>query len=110
MSRPLATLAADERMFCAIVSEADQRQHSRRPTGALARLRRVVAGEELGMLDVLVRDVSVHGIGIHSPVRLEAGSTHRLELGGSTEPVLIQVIHCRRRFDGTYDTGARAIA
>lgn len=110
MTRSSSPTAADnERMFCAIVSGADRRQEHRRPIGALASIRRVIDGETLDRLDIVLRDVSRHGIGLRSPVPLPGGAVYRVELG-TEEDVRIRIIHSRRRFDGTYDVGACCVA
>lgn len=109
MSRPANRDESNERMFCAIVSGAERRQEHRRSIGALAAIRRVVDGESLDRLDIVVRDVSPHGLGLRSPVPLPGGATYRLELG-TEEDVHIRIVHSRRRFDGTYDVGAHCVA
>jgi hypothetical protein len=84
-------------MFCAIVSAADRRRDARRTIGAAATVCRIVGGESVDQLDVLVRDVRQDGIGMRSPTRLARDGIYRLSIGAAMRSSGIGRRCCRTR-------------
>ena len=97
---------ADDAMFYAIVPAADRRASTRRPSGLLVTLSRIIGGEIHDKLDATLTDVSCSGIGLRSAVALERDALYRVQ-AGDDEAFYVRVNRSRRRFDGAYDVGAR---
>ena len=108
MIRAQTRLVADEAMFYAIVPGADRRGGSRRPAGLVVSLSRIIGGETCDRLDVTLMDVSPNGIGLRSPVPLDRGGIYKLDLRAA-DSIYIRINRSRRRFDDTYDVGARCM-
>jgi hypothetical protein len=103
----------EEQAFFAILQSApkgdDRRRNPRTQIGALASLQRIVPGEQMIPLHVLVIDSSEGGIGIRCPVGLIREAPYRISIDheGETFTAQVRIISCRRRRDGSYDIGAR---
>lgn len=98
--------ASDKQMFYALVAEPERRRQERRRKGTLAQAVRIVGGLEMGRTEVLVSDVSATGVGLWSNIPLEAGTVYRLQIFGESD-LYIRVVRSRKRFDGSYDVGAK---
>jgi hypothetical protein len=89
----------------------DRRRSPRVPLGAVAILVPDLDNVPHVPLQVLVINVSVHGVGFRSPVSFDPGRTYRLRIG--TGPLFLtsrmRIASSRLRPDGSYDVGAQFI-
>jgi hypothetical protein len=100
------SIASDKQMFYALVAEPERRRQERRRKGILARAARIVGGREMGRIEVLISDVSATGVGLWSNIPLESGTVYRLQIFGESD-LYVRVVRSRKRFDGSYDVGAK---
>jgi hypothetical protein len=111
---------SDETVFYAIATEPppaaagqNRRRSFRRPLGTVATIARLLGGETLNRLQVLIVDVSNEGVGLRSPIGLIRDGVYRLQIGhaDATDSLesLIRVVTSRSRPNGTFDVGARYI-
>ena len=113
----LFDVTLDEKMFYSIIDKAppahgpERRRSYRRPLGTSGTVTRVEDGIEFGSLQVLVTDVSDHGVGMRAPVGLDTGTTHRLNIdaGDAYPPSTIEIVGSRERPDGMFSIGARFV-
>lgn len=88
-------------------AEIERRRSSREPLGTVGML---TADNDEGSnpIQVLVTNVSVHGVGFRSPVSFTEGAVYRIRIG--TGPLQLtsrmRITDARRRADGTCDVGA----
>ena len=97
---------SDSCLFHAIVPGADEAECRRPPAGMVVGVWRIIGGGTSDRLDVTLTGVCANGIALRSPVPLDRGGVYQLDLGAD-DRILVQINRSRRRFDGTYDVGAR---
>ncbi len=88
----------------------ERRRASRQPLGALGLL--TEAGSEHGkQLEVLVLDVSLHGVGFRSPVEFSTNAIYTMRIGSGPLHLTsrVRIISSRDRGDGTYDVGGKFV-
>ncbi len=116
----------DDVFIHAIAGRQDDEQSSPVPTGAVnpAERRRSprhayptvatmtpVGAEVSHSLQVRVINVSLHGVGLRTPVSFATGAEYRFRIGGNLLNLesRIRIVSSRKRADGNYDTGAEYI-
>src|SRR5258708_11845403 len=89
------------------------RRSSRGPRGRAAPAPRLLGGETLNRLHVLIVDVSTEGVGLRCPIGLVHNAIYRLQIGNGEASdsleSLIRVVTSRARPNGTFDVGGRYI-
>ena len=69
------------------------------------------SAQEPPQLQVMLIDISRHGVGFRSPASFDPGAVHRIRIG--TGPLYLEsrlrIASCRPRQDGLYDIGAEFI-
>lgn len=101
-SREPGTDPSDSRSPTAI----DRRRSSREPVVTVGMIRRLSHDDESSE-QVLVTNVSLHGVGFRSTHPLPMGSRWAIEIGVGPLHLTsrLRVARCRARNDGTYDMG-----
>ena len=84
----------------------DRRRSHREPVVTVGTLRAVSSSRESGR-QVLVSDVSLHGVGIRATFELEIGEFYTIEIGVGPLHLSsrLRVARVRALADGTYDIG-----
>lgn len=84
----------------------ERRRSTREPVVTLG-LIRPLTHDDAAAEQVLVTDVSLHGVGFRSSRQLPAGSRFAIEIGVGPLHLAsrLRVIRCSPRNDGTYDVG-----
>jgi hypothetical protein len=91
----------------------ERRRSVRHPLGALGVVTSEArdAGAKPATHQVLVANVSLHGVGFRSPVEFEPGTYHGLKIGAG--PLFLssrlQIVCSRPSEDGLFDVGARFV-
>jgi len=90
---------------------ADRRRSLRHPLGATGTVTLDSNSADPRQLQVMVLNVSLHGVGFLSPVEFQAGATHEVRIG--TGPLHLaskfQVVCSRKRDDGMWDVGGKFV-
>ena len=85
----------------------DRRRSARESHTARATLQ-PSSGDTMVQEDVVVENLSLGGVGFHSPQRYRPGSVWRITFG--TGPLFlnarVRIVSCRQQGDGTYEVGA----
>jgi hypothetical protein len=65
-------------------------------------------GSEGATIQVVVRNVSLHGVGLRSSVVMSVGESYVIDIGNGRLKLnaRVWIANCRPRADGTYDVGA----
>jgi hypothetical protein len=86
----------------------DRRRSTREPMVTRGTLRAVTALASEAPLEVLVIDVSLHGVGLRSAESLEVGDLYFVEIGAGPLHLTSRgrIVRCRLRRDGNFDIGA----
>ena len=89
----------------------DRRRSIRHPLGACGVISLDLNATDPKQLQVMVINVSLHGVGFRSPVVFEVGERHAMRIGAgplhlSSNFEVVNVIH---REDGMYDVGAKFV-
>jgi hypothetical protein len=86
----------------------DRRRSTREPMVTRGNLRAVTALASESPLEVLVIDVSLHGVGLRSAESLEVGDLYFVEIGAGPLHLTsrARIVRCRLRRDGNFDIGA----
>lgn len=90
----------------------DRRRSYRRPAGLRGRFTGGAGGGGTDAADVVVADLSSHGIGLVSAVPVEVGATRRVVIfreGTYDLRADVRIVSCRRHADGTYVVGAEIV-
>lgn len=97
----------------ATLTGADRRRSMRHPLGAHGNIvpdpRRPQVSNS--SLQVLVMNVSLHGVGFRSPAEFLPGTYYGLKIGAGPLNLssTLQIVCSRRREDGLWDVGARFV-
>ena len=89
----------------------ERRRSIRHPLGACGVISLDLNAADPKQLQVMVINVSLHGVGFRSPVVFEVGERHAMRIGAgplhlSSNFEVVNVIH---REDGMYDVGAKFV-
>lgn len=89
---------------------ADRRRSPRHAYPTVATMTPLPA-EAAHALQVRVINVSLHGVGLRTPVSFATGAEYRFRIGGDMLNLesRIRIVSSRKRADGNYDTGAEYI-
>jgi hypothetical protein len=111
--RAMAGKQADKQASSAPAGQdnpADRRRSPRHAYPTIATL--IPLGMETShALQVRVINVSLHGVGLRTPVAFDCNAEYCFRIGGDTLNLesRIRVVSSRKRTDGQYDTGAEYI-
>ena len=99
-SKPLPRAGSDER-----------RRSIRHPLGASGVISLDLNATDPKQLQIMVINVSLHGVGFRSPVVFEVGERHAVRIGAGPLHLTsnFEVVSVRRREDGMYDIGAKFV-
>jgi hypothetical protein len=87
---------------------AERRRSFRRPLGVVATMSRLINGEAVNPLQVLVINTSEHGYGMRTPASFPRGDLYEIRIGsgeGETRRT-VRIVSSRQREDNLYDIGA----
>ena len=89
---------------------ADRRRSIRHPLGATGTVT-LSAAPDPRQLQVMVLNVSLHGVGFRSPVEFKAGDSFDMRIGAGPLHLTsrFQVVASRLRDDGTWDVGGKFV-
>ena len=89
----------------------DRRRSIRHPLGATGTITLGDGAADPRQLQVMVLNVSLHGVGFNSPVEFAEGAAHQVRIGAGPLHLSskFRVISCRTRDDGTWDIGAKFV-
>ena len=89
----------------------DRRRSIRHPLGATGTVTLDDSPTDPRQLQVMVMNVSLHGVGFRSPVEFREGSVFQVRIGAGPLHLAskFQVVSCRRREDGTWDVGGKFV-
>src|SRR5688500_3522889 len=89
---------------------ADRRRSLRHPLGATGTVTLDSAADPK-QLQVMVLNVSLHGVGFRSPVEFKPGDTFDMRIGAGPLHLTskFEVVSSRLRDDGTWDVGGRFV-
>jgi hypothetical protein len=96
-------------LFADASSDGPERRRSvREPMVTRGQLRAVMGLQSDPLLEVLVVDVSLHGVGLRSAESLQVGDLYHVEIGAGPLHLTsrARVVRCRLRRDGNFDIGA----
>jgi hypothetical protein len=87
---------------------AERRRSTRFPIVTQASLFPANTKDDWGKLTVILRDISLNGIGFRSAIALSAGEVYHIDIGAGPLKLhaRLRVVNCRNRKDGMYDVGA----
>src|SRR5688572_10463821 len=90
---------------------ADRRRSLRHPLGATGTVTLDENAADPRQLQVMVLNVSLHGVGFRSPVEFTQGSTFQMRIGAGPLHLSskFQVVSSRQREDGTWDVGGKFV-
>jgi hypothetical protein len=90
---------------------ADRRRSIRHPLGATGVVTLDDNSTDPRQLQVMVLNVSLHGVGFRSPVEFQEGQTFQMRIGAGPLHLAskFQVVSSRMREDGTWDVGGRFV-
>jgi hypothetical protein len=91
--------------------ELDRRRSIRHPLGATGTVTLEDGTPDPRQLQVMVLNVSLHGVGFRSPVEFREGATFQMRIGAGPLHLSskFQVVSSRIRGDGTWDIGGRFV-
>lgn len=94
---------------------AERRRSFRRPLGIVATISRIINGELVHPLQVLIINASEHGYGMCLPAALACGELYHLRIGNAadgTDARTVRIVSCRRRRDESelFDVGVQVVA
>ena len=89
----------------------DRRRSIRHPLGATGTVTLDESATDPRQLQVMVLNVSLHGVGFRSPVEFREGATFQMRIGAGPLHLSskFQVVSSRMREDGTWDVGGRFV-
>ncbi len=89
----------------------DRRRSIRHPLGATGTITLDDNSADPHQLQVMVLNVSLHGVGFRAAVEFPEGATHQMRIGAGPLHLSskFHVISCRMRGDGTWDIGAKFV-
>ncbi|MGB7157561.1 MAG: PilZ domain-containing protein [Tepidisphaeraceae bacterium] len=89
----------------------DRRRSLRHPLGATGMITLDESAIDPRQLQVMVLNVSLHGVGFRSPVQFEPGGTFQMRIGAGPLHLSskFEVVSSRKRDDGTWDVGGRFV-
>lgn len=89
----------------------DRRRSIRHPLGATGTVMLDESPTDPRQLQVMVLNVSLHGVGFRSPVEFTEGATFQVRIGAGPLHLSskFQVVSCRMRGDGTWDVGGKFV-
>ena len=89
----------------------DRRRSIRHPLGATGTVTFDDGSPDPRQLQVMVLNVSLHGVGFRSPVEFQEGATFQMRIGAGPLHLSskFQVVSSRPREDGTWDVGGRFV-
>ena len=87
---------------------SERRRSTREAMVTRGTLRAVMGLQNDPALEVLVVDVSLHGVGLRSAESLQVGDLYQVEIGAGPLHLTsrARVVRCRLRRDGNFDIGA----
>ena len=85
----------------------ERRRSIRHPLGATGTVTLDEHATDPRQLQVMVLNVSLHGVGFRSPVEFTEGAIHQMRIGAGPLHLSskFEVVSSRRREDGTWDVG-----
>ena len=88
--------------------EAERRKSTRFPIVMQASLFPANTKDDWGKLTVILRDISLGGIGFRCAIALTTGEVYHIDIGAGPLKLhaRLKVVNCRTRKDGMYDVGA----
>jgi len=104
------SLLSSEPIEAETTKAAERRRSFRRPLGVVATMSRLINGEAVNPLQVLVINTSDHGFGIRTPASFPRGDLYELKIGSGEAASIqtVRIISSRRREDTLFDIGAEA--
>src|SRR5688500_20305941 len=89
----------------------DRRRSIRHPLGATGTVTLDESATDPRQLQVMVLNVSLHGVGFRSPVEFREGASFQMRIGAGPLHLSskFQVVSSRMREDGTWDVGGRFV-
>jgi hypothetical protein len=89
----------------------DRRRSIRHPLGATGTVTLDDSPTDPRQLQVMVMNVSLHGVGFRSPVEFREGETFQMRIGAGPLHLAskFQVVSSRMRGDGTWDVGGKFV-
>ena len=89
----------------------DRRRSIRHPLGATGTVTLDESSTDPRQLQVMVLNVSLHGVGFRSPVEFREGAAFQMRIGAGPLHLSskFQVVSSRMREDGTWDVGGKFV-
>jgi hypothetical protein len=89
----------------------DRRRSIRHPLGATGTVTLDESPTDPRQLQVMVMNVSLHGVGFRSPVEFREGATFQMRIGAGPLHLSskFMVVSSRMRGDGTWDVGGKFV-
>jgi len=105
------SLLSSEPLESETVKTDERRRSFRRPLGVVATMSRLINGEAVNPLQVLVINTSEHGYGMRTHASFPRGDLYELRIGsGEGESrKTVRIVSSRQREDTLFDIGAEAV-